>query len=75
MIERKFTVSDVMLIAGTRAALGAGIGLLLSSRLSRGQRKAAGLALTLVGGLLTIPIALAVLKKRDRDIEEFRRAA
>ncbi len=51
MIERKLSIAEIILIAGTRVALGAGIGLLLSSRLTDDQRKAAGIALALVGGL------------------------
>ena len=35
MIERKLTIAELILIAGTRVALGAGVGLLLSNRLSR----------------------------------------
>jgi hypothetical protein len=65
MIERKLTISEIMLIAGTRIALGAGIGLLLSRRLNNDQRKAAGLALTLVGGLTTIPLVLGVIGKKS----------
>jgi hypothetical protein len=53
-----------MLIAGTRIALGAGIGLLLSSRLNKDQSKAAGLALAVFGGLTTIPLALGVIGKK-----------
>jgi hypothetical protein len=64
MMERKLTISELMLIAGTRVALGAGIGLLLSTRLNNDQRKAAGFALALVGGLTTIPLALGVIGKR-----------
>jgi len=40
MMERKLTVAEIILIAGTRVALGAGIGLLLSTRLNNDQRKA-----------------------------------
>jgi hypothetical protein len=68
MLERKLTFADIILIAGTRVALGAGIGLLLSARLSSEQRKAAGIALAVVGGLTTIPLALNVkriLKEGD----------
>src|SRR5882762_6905217 len=68
MLERKLTFADIILIAGTRVALGAGIGLLLSTKLSREQRKAAGIALAVVGGLTTIPLALNVkriLKEGD----------
>lgn len=61
MIETKFTIADIILIAGTRIALGAGLGLLLASRLNDDQRKAAGLALALVGGLTTIPLAMGVI--------------
>ncbi len=65
MMERKLTVAEIILIAGTRVALGAGIGLLLSSRLNNDQRKAAGLTLALVGGLTTIPLALGVIGKKS----------
>ena len=68
MLERKLTFADIILIAGTRVALGAGIGLLLSTRLSE-QRKAAGIALAVVGGLTTIPLALNVRRTlRDAEI-------
>ncbi len=65
MMERKFTIAEIMLLVGTRVALGAGIGLLLSSRLNNDQRKAAGWALALVGGLTTIPLAMDVLGKKN----------
>ncbi len=63
MMERRLTIAEIILIAGTRVALGVGLGLLLSGRLSRDQRKAAGLALALFGGLTTIPLALGVIGK------------
>src|SRR5437667_11456066 len=69
MTERKLTIAEIILIAGTRVALGAGIGLLLSTRLNNDQRKAAGLALALVGGLTTIPLALGVMGKRATTTE------
>jgi len=64
-MERKLTIAEIILIAGTRVAFSAGIGLLLSIRLSNDQRKAAGLALALVGGLTTIPLALGVIGKKS----------
>jgi len=71
MPERRLTFADLILIAGTRVALGAGIGLLLAARLNNDQRRAAGLALALVGGLTTIPIALNVKKTlRESDLRE-----
>ncbi len=74
MIERKLSIAEIILIAGTRVALGAGIGLLLSSRLTDDQRKAAGIALALVGGLTTIPLAIGVIGRRSEVPEELRAA-
>ncbi len=84
MKETHLTVPELMLVAGTRAILGAGIGLLLANRLSVDQRKAAGWALTLVGALTTIPLALEVFGDRsacfrsetdERDeVQEWQRA-
>ena len=65
MVERRLTLAEIMLIAGTRVALGIGIGLLLSNKLGHSERKAAGLALTLAGALTTVPLALNVLGKKD----------
>jgi hypothetical protein len=45
----------------TRAMLGAGIGLLLSERLSAEQRRAVGFTLFMVGAATTIPAAVAIL--------------
>jgi len=61
MIERSLTLPTLGLIAGTRLALGIGIGLLLADRLSPSQRAAAGWALCAVGALTTIPLAVEVL--------------
>jgi len=67
MIERKFTLAEIMLLAGTRVALGVGLGLLLSTRLDDDQRKAAGWALVFVGAITTIPLAMDVIGKCDAD--------
>lgn len=75
MFERKLTIPDIILIAGTRVVLGAGIGLLVSTRLNNDQRKAAGLALALVGGLTTIPLAIGVIGHKNRTDGELRAAA
>src|SRR5882762_1383680 len=58
------SLPDITLIAGTFIALGAGMGLLFSGRLNNDQRKAAGLALTLIGGLTTIPLAVGDRQKK-----------
>jgi len=75
MMERKVSIAELILIAGTRVALGAGIGLLLSDRLNDDQRRAAGFALALVGGLSTIPLAMGLLSQRSPDRDEIRPAA
>jgi hypothetical protein len=63
MREAQVTIPELAMIAGTRAALGAGLGLLLADRLSDGQRKAVGWTLLLIGAATTIPLALEVLGK------------
>ena len=64
MKERSLTFPEIGLIAGTRVALGMGIGLLLSNRLNKDQRKAAGWTLLGMGILTTIPLVLGVVGKR-----------
>ena len=63
LTERGLTIPEIMLIGGTRVALGIGLGLLISDRLNEDQRKAAGWALLAVGVLTTIPIVKGVLAK------------
>lgn len=65
MADRKVSIPDILLIAGTRVALGIGIGLLISDRFNRHQRKAAGRALVAVGALTTIPLAIKVAKSKS----------
>jgi hypothetical protein len=59
--ETRLAVPYVGLIAGTRVALGIGIGLLVSERLGERARRGAAWGLLAVGGLSTIPLALKVL--------------
>lgn len=63
MKEQRVTLPELALVAGTRVVLGAGLGLLFASKLNDDQRRAAGLALFIVGALTTIPLALEVLGK------------
>lgn len=65
MREKLLTISEIMLIAGTRAALGAGVGLLIAGMISDDARKGAGKALVAVGVLSTIPIAMGILGKGE----------
>ena len=64
MRDTRLTIPELSLIAGTRAALGGGIALLLADRLSKEQCKAAGWALFLVGAVTTIPLGIIVLSRR-----------
>jgi hypothetical protein len=57
-------VPELALIAGTRAALGAGLGLLLADRLTEDQRKTLGWALLMIGVLSTAPLAADMLGRR-----------
>jgi hypothetical protein len=56
---------ELGLIAGTRVALGVGIGLLIADSLAQAQRRAAGWTLLAVGALSTIPLAADVLSRRS----------
>jgi hypothetical protein len=69
MQARQITPADLFLTAGTRVALGIGIGLLLSGRLNRDQRKAAGIALLAVGAATTVPLAIKIMSRRGADFE------
>lgn len=63
MSERGLTIPEIILIAGTRVALGAGLGLLLADKLSRDARQGAGWALFGIGALSSVPIVTTVLGK------------
>jgi hypothetical protein len=63
----RLTLPEIALLAGTRAALGAGVGLLLGEKLKPEQRQAVGWTLLAVGLLTTIPLALEVFGKREAD--------
>ena len=76
IMERRLSIPELALIAGTRVALGIGIGLLLFDRLNRDQRKAAGLALVGFGAATTIPLAISVIgKKGDVSSVDLERVA
>lgn len=74
-MERTLSVAEIALIAGTRVALGLGIGLLVSNRLNRDQRTSAGLALALVGGLTTIPLVMGIIAKKQPTSTDIRAVA
>ena len=51
-------------VVGTRAALGVGLGLLLSRKMSETRRRAVGWTLVSIGAATTIPAALKVFGQR-----------
>jgi hypothetical protein len=57
------TRPEVIFVAATRGLLGAGIGLLISERLTREQRRGAGWLLASIGIVTTIPSAMLVLRR------------
>ncbi|HEV8421727.1 MAG TPA: hypothetical protein VGQ40_00165 [Chthoniobacterales bacterium] len=61
MKTTELRMPELGLFAITRAAFGIGVGLLLSSKLDERQRRAAGIALVLVGAITTIPFAITFL--------------
>ena len=61
-------VPEIGFIAGTRAALGAGIGLLLADRLNRRQRRKVGRVLLAIGVATTAPIIVKVVRKAKESL-------
>jgi hypothetical protein len=74
MREKVLTIPQIVLIAGTRVALGAGLGFLLADRLNKKARKGAGWALLVVGALTTFPLVIDVVTKGQLP-EKARQAA
>lgn len=58
------SIPELALIAGTRAALGAGFALLLGEHLTKEQKKAVGWTLFLLGAVTTVPLLADVIAKR-----------
>ena len=63
MNEITITRPELILVAGTRAALGIGVGLLIADHLADTPRRAIGWTLTIFGALITVPLAFEVLGK------------
>jgi hypothetical protein len=74
-MERSFSLEEIIILAGTRVALGAGIGMLASRDLDKHARKATGLALIAVGAFTTIPLVLRMMGKSSVRRPEIRAAA
>jgi hypothetical protein len=55
-------------VVATRAALGAGIGLLASSRLGKRARRRLGASLLTVGALTTLPALYFLFGEKSHDV-------
>jgi hypothetical protein len=60
MKETRLALPYIGAIAVTRVALGVGVGLLVSRKLSADARRGAGWTLVVLGALSTIPLAIKV---------------
>ena len=66
MKKTYLSMPELALIAGTRAALGAGAALIFGDRLARDQKKAVGWTLFLVGIVTTVPLLANVIGRRAK---------
>jgi hypothetical protein len=64
MRTKTLTIPEVGFIAGTRAALAAGIALLVADKISASSRRAVGITLVAIGVATTIPAAMVLFGRR-----------
>ena len=74
-MERTFNIPEIMFAAGTRVALGLGIGLLIAGNFNNDQRKGAGWTLAAIGALTTIPLAAGLIGRRSETRKDMLSAA
>jgi hypothetical protein len=67
MKDIRISIPELALIVGTRAALGAGVSLLLGDMLTKDQKKAVGWTLFIVGAVTTVPILAEVSGRRIKE--------
>ncbi|HEX9306119.1 MAG TPA: hypothetical protein VF894_01435 [Anaeromyxobacter sp.] len=67
MKPRTVTLPQLVMIAGTRVAAGAGLALLLGDRLAPVQRRAVGWTLLAIGAISTIPLVAEVMTRNGRS--------
>ena len=65
MRHTSLPIPELGLIAGTRGALGFGLGLLLADRFEAKQRQVIGWSLLAVGVLSTFPLVADVLRRME----------
>jgi len=61
---KTLTLPEIGFIAGTRAALGAGIALLVAEKLSAPARRTLGVTLITIGAATTVPAAMLLFGRR-----------
>jgi hypothetical protein len=61
-----FKIPEIGFLAGTRVALGAGLGLILANKLNRRKRRKLGWALLGIGAATTVPFIAKVTGKGKR---------
>ena len=66
MTRLDLSLPELLFIAGTRAALGVGIGMLASLRIRRARRRTLGIGLVTFGGIATLPAVLLLARRRSR---------
>ena len=64
--ELQLNKSDLIMLVGTRAMLGAGIGLLVAGKLSDEPRRAVGRTLLAIGAATTVPLAFRIFGSQRR---------
>jgi hypothetical protein len=72
MNRTPLSIPEIAIIGGTRAMLGAGVGMLIANKLSSDQRKAVGWTLVAVGALTTIPIAAQLIRSMSESSKDER---
>ncbi len=66
--EHQLNTIDLILLAGTRAMLGAGIGLLVAGKLADDDRRTIGRTLLAIGAATTVPLAVRIFGTRHREL-------
>lgn len=62
MLKTDIELPKVGALAGTRAALGLGIGLLVADRIEPRLRRRAGIVLVAIGAISTVPLVVAIVR-------------
>lgn len=71
MKQVKLPYYELEIIAGTRAMLGIGLGLVLADQLSRDTRRKVGYALAAIGVVSTVPLILDIWGNRTSTAGHF----